>query len=104
MKTSIRIYTPVDVRDVRAHLLLIDDLYGSCASCRHVGINFTRDRTCPNCKTEFRYLATKIKGEAPKILARIAADGLKLQLIDRDDWDHANAKDGLDGLFQKAEP
>lgn len=104
VKSHIRIYTKVDVQDIRSHLLLIDDLYGSCAACRHVGINYTRDRVCPNCGTEFHYLATKIKTEAPKILARIDADRLNLKLIDRDDWDHANAKDGLDGLFQKAEP
>lgn len=99
MKQYLRIYSQLDIDEVRKHLLLVDDLYGSCANCRHVGLNYTKDVKCPQCGAEFRYLATRIPSETPKILARLEQDGRKVTVIDRDDWEKATARNNLSGLF-----
>ncbi len=102
-KRSIRVWTEVDLDEVKKHLLLIEDLYGSCGNCKQLGLNYLKDKSCPACKNEFRYIATRLKtpGDIAKILARIHAESLKLTLIDRDDYDKATAKDVLGGLFSK---
>lgn len=99
MKQYLRVYQNLEIEEIQRHLLLIDDLYGSCANCKQVGLNYTKDLSCSQCKTEFKYLATKLPQEVKKILARLEQDGRKLIVIDRDDFDKATAKNSLDGLF-----
>lgn len=98
---SIRVWTPLDPDTIRKHLILIEDLYGMCANCKQIGLNYLKDKSCPGCNTQFRYVATKLKKshEIAKILSRIKKENLQLTLIDRDDFDRASAKDALGDLF-----
>ncbi len=99
---SVRVWQKLDVNEVRKHLLIIDDLYGSCANCKQLGLNYLKDAQCTGCGTEFRYLATTLKapGEVARILGRIEKEGLKLAVLDRDDFERAEAKDALNDLFK----
>ncbi len=98
---SIRVWTSMDLENLRKHLILIDDLYGMCASCKQVGLNYLKDRKCPGCNAEFKFVATRLTrpGEVAKILSRIKQEGLPLTLIDREDYDRATAHNALGGLF-----
>lgn len=98
---NIRVWQSLDPANIKKHLLLIDDLYGNCGNCKQIGLNFIKDRVCPNCKTEFRYLATVLKNPADvaKILARIRSDSLPFTMIDREDYDRASAEDAVANLF-----
>lgn len=100
---SIRVWMPLDPDDVRKQLILIEDLYGMCASCKQIGLNYLKDRKCTGCGTEFKYIATRLTkpGEIAKILARIKKEKLPLTLIDREDFDRASARDALGGLFSR---
>ena len=91
----------LDLKAVAEQLMLIEDLYGTCANCKQLGLNYLKDKTCPGCGTEFRYLATNLKSPADsaKILGRIKAEGLKVQLLDRGDFEKATARDALGDLF-----
>ena len=102
LNRSIRLWVTLDLHAVKHQLLLIEDLYGSCGSCRHIGLNYTRDRKCPACHTEFKYLATRLKdpGEIAKIIARIRSENLPFQLIDRDDFEKAMAHQTAGDLFK----
>ena len=99
---SVRVWTTLDVDEVTRPLLYIDDLYGSCANCKQLGLNYTKDRSCPGCKTEFKYLATKVTdpGIVAQILNRIQTEKMPLQLIERADFEKAEARDALGGLFK----
>ncbi len=98
---SVRIWQNIDVEAVRKQLILVDDLYGSCGNCKQLGLNYLKDRKCTSCGNEFRYLATKLQapGEVAKILNRIHKEELPLQVIDRDDFERASARDALQDLF-----
>ncbi len=87
--------------EIRKHLILVDDLYGMCAKCRTLGLNYLKDSKCTGCGTEFKYLATKLTdpGEIAKLLSRIEAERPGLTVIDRADYDKATARDALSGLF-----
>lgn len=99
---SVRVWQKLNVEAVRKQLLIIDDLYGSCASCKQLGLNYLKDTQCTGCGTTFRYLATTLRkpGEVARILARIEKEGLDLTVLDRDDFERAEAKDALNDLFK----
>lgn len=46
-----------DFDDVSKHLLVVGELTGDCFSCREVGIDYSREKYCPQCKTDFRYIS-----------------------------------------------
>jgi len=99
---SLRVWQELDIIDVKRHLLLVDDMYGACANCKQIGLNYLKDKNCPSCKTTFKYLATSLKNPASitKILNRIKSDSLAFTLIDREDYDRALARDSAEGLFK----
>lgn len=101
---SIRVWTELDVDEIRKHLLYIDDLYGTCGSCKQLGLNYVKDKSCKKCGAVFKYLATTIKNpaETAKILARLHAEKLPFKLIDREDFERASAKDAIGDLFSKS--
>ncbi len=99
----IRVYRELEPDEIKRQLILIDDLYGTCGNCGQLGLNFTKDKVCPGCKTTFAYAMTKMKnpGDIAKLLARIKNDGLGLTLIEKDDYDRTSARDALGDLFSK---
>ncbi|TGM08380.1 hypothetical protein EHQ76_03655 [Leptospira barantonii] len=104
-KKYIRVWTKLSVSEISSQLMLIDDLYGTCGNCKHLGLNYTKDKDCPECKTKFRYLATNSKSpaEIAKILNRLEKEGLDLILIDREDFNQSKAKDAVKDLFKPVE-
>ncbi|MCZ8157516.1 MAG: hypothetical protein O9264_15440 [Leptospira sp.] len=98
----IRVWTQVDSDAIKKQLLYIDDLYGTCGSCKKLGLNYIKDKKCPDCGTTFKYLATKISNpaEVGKILARIEKEKLDLILIEREDFEKSNARDAVKDLFK----
>ncbi len=46
-----------DFDEVSKHLLVVGELSGDCFSCREFGIDYTREKYCPQCKTDFRYIS-----------------------------------------------
>ena len=101
-KTFVRVWTSLDPSEIRKHLLLIDDLYGSCANCKQLGLNYLKDKECPGCKTSFKYVTTNLKGmeDVKKILNRIHELNLNLTLIEKEDYLQATAKDAVKDLFK----
>jgi len=99
----IRGWLYLDVSDVKKHLLLIEDIYGMCANCKHLGISYIKEKKCPNCNTEFKYLTSSLKKDAEiaQIAGRIKRENLSLVLIDKNDYDRAGAKDSIHDLFKQ---
>ena len=97
----IRVWSDLDPNEVTKHLILVDDHYGMCANCKQTGLVYFEHKSCPNCKTEFRYLATRMSNPADiaKLLSRIRSEGLRLSLIDRGDYEKSSAKKAIDDLF-----
>jgi len=60
-KCGIRVWQEFDLDDVKEHLLIAGDPTGDCAGCREVGIRIQDAKTCPNCRTEFKYIATRLQ-------------------------------------------
>ena len=81
----LRIYKKMDFNFVKSHLLLYGALSGSCASCKTMDIKLDV-RQCPQCKTEFHYIAFQnIKDHMPKML-RLTDEHPNLVFVDYDDF------------------
>lgn len=96
----VRMWKQVDLKEITKHLIIIDDLYGMCANCKEVGLNFVKNTKCPKCGTNFLYLATKNYKEIPKILKRIQLENLPYTILEKEDWEKATSKNTLNSLFQ----
>jgi hypothetical protein len=98
----VRFWNEVNVDEIQNHLLLIDDLYGTCAKCKCLGLNYLKDKKCKQCGTEFKYITTVLKnsGEVGKILQRIKREGLNLIMIDKEDFNKATAHHAAKDLFK----
>ena len=99
----IRVWQKLDTNTIKKQLLLVDDLYGTCASCNHLGLNYLKDKSCPTCKTVFAYIATKDKNieTTAKILARMEKENISLVMIERDDYSRTTKQDAVKSLFKE---
>lgn len=68
----IRVARELDFDDVCRHLLVAGELSGDCFSCREVGIDYSREKYCPKCRTDFRYISLRHSPATGARISRIA--------------------------------
>ncbi len=59
-----RVGREMDYDEVSKHLLVVGELTGDCFSCRHPGIDYSREKYCPQCNTDFRYISYRKNSDA----------------------------------------
>ena len=95
MGKYIRIWQTLDIREVESRLLISGDTVGDCANCRCLGIQYDQ-KTCPQCKTEFKYLTSRRMeshpGESFRIVQRLKEKRPDLIFIDYTDYKHLSGK------------
>ena len=55
----VRVAQEHDFETLTKHLIVVGELTGECFACRHVGIDYGREKYCPQCHTDFRYIASR---------------------------------------------
>ncbi len=81
----IRVFKKLDVHQVREHLLVYGDLSANCGKCQAVNLKLD-DRTCPECRTEFQYIAFRnVKDHLPKML-RLNENRPDVLIVDHEDF------------------
>ncbi len=58
-KILVRVAQEQDFDTLSKHLIVVGELTGECFACRHVGIDYSREKYCPECKTDFRFIASR---------------------------------------------
>lgn len=85
----LRIWEERDLSEIEAHLLIMGDALGDCATCRCLGIEPSQ-KNCPQCKTTFRYITSRRieshPGEAYRIVRRMRQLRPDLAFIDYSDF------------------
>jgi len=94
MSEFIRAWKEFDINDISAHLLIVGEARGDCSKCRSLGIDYSSAKTCPECKTEFKYIASRSK-EVKKIIQKRQ----DLIFIDFEDYKKVIGKIKAKGLF-----
>ena len=81
----IRVYKPLDVGQIKEHLLIYGDLSGQCANCDHLDVKLDMV-ACPNCRTAFRYVSFRHVQHHLTKMATIHETRQDLTIIDYDDY------------------
>jgi hypothetical protein len=63
-KSYIRVGQIVDFDEVAKHLIVVGDISGDCFSCKHFGIDYAREKYCPGCRTDFRFISARKPADA----------------------------------------
>ena len=102
-KNMIRIWQQIDTKEVKEHLLLAGELSANCENCQHLGIDFFKEKSCPKCKTEFRYIGFRSKqnkAEELSVIRRIAQLRPELIIVDYADIKRACGKSQAHKLLE----
>ena len=83
----LRVAQELDYDVVSAHLLVVGELVGDCFSCRAVGIEYSREKYCPQCGTDFRYITLRKSSDAIKtgLIARLMKKRPDLTYVEYND-------------------
>lgn len=86
----LRTFKRFDLEEVKKSLLIMGDLTGNCASCNALGIDPYQAKTCPECGTTFRYIASRRLETHPserfQLARRLSEKRPDLTLIDLSDF------------------
>jgi len=89
----LRTFRAFQLDEVKNHLIVIGDLSGNCASCNRLGINAYDAKTCPECGTVFKYIASRRLETHPaerfQLARRLGEKRPDLLLIDYQDYQKA---------------
>jgi len=96
-KKFIRVYKELDFEDIVKHILILGDALGTCGNCSHLGID-PKIRTCPECKTEFRYAAFSPSKEKASQMVKIA-NAKDIIFVDYEDYKRIKGQDKAKKLF-----
>ncbi len=85
MPSFIRSWKQYDINQVKEHLIIVGQLTGDCANCKAIGIDYLDAKTCPQCNTEFKFIATRQVPTPHYLLKRIQEKRPELEFIDYSD-------------------
>ena len=94
MGEFIRVWKEFDIQDISEHLLIVGDITGDCSKCRALGIDYSKAKACPKCKTNFKYIASRTRETR-----RIKNKRPDLIFIDLEDYKKATGKIKARDLF-----
>ena len=99
----LRTFKPYNLEEVKKSLLIAGDLTGNCASCSALGIDPYQAKTCPECGTTFRYIASRRLETHPserfQLARRLAEKRPDLVLLDLLDYQKAEGSKAAREFF-----
>lgn len=104
MSFFIRIWQACDVDEVTKHLLIVGDITADCTNCRELGIDYTQTKSCPQCGTVFRFIASRNTGKLDRnrgaTVKRIKDRRPDLTFIDYEDYKEITGKQQARDFFK----
>ena len=94
----IRIYKKYYLDEVKTHLMTYGALSGTCANCKHMDLKVDTPQ-CPECKTEFKYIAFQnVREHMPKLL-KISHEHPHIIFVDYDDFKRIEGEEKAKGIL-----
>jgi hypothetical protein len=90
MKSLLRVWQELDLKDVEQSLIVVGELSAECFACHKVGINSTSVQ-CPQCGAHFKYMGFRRRVDM-NYLRKLREDFPYMVLIDFDDFKKATGK------------
>lgn len=100
MNVLLRTAKEFDLDEICKHLLVVGDLSGDCFNCKEIGIDYSHAKQCPQCKTEFRYIASRKPSNLnAKVLSSLCRKRPELAYIEFDDVKHYRDREKAKNFF-----
>lgn len=94
----IRIYKKFHLDEVKTHLMTYGALSGVCANCKSMDLKIDALR-CPECNTEFKYIAFQnVREHMPKLL-KISYQRPQIIFVDYDDFKRIEGEEKAKGIL-----
>ncbi len=90
MKSYIRVWKSLDLKDIESHLLVVGELSCECFSCHKIGIK-PGESSCPNCGCKFKYVGFRKKINS-SLIARFKKMYPDVDFVDFEDFKKAISK------------
>lgn len=100
MSAPIRTWKYYDINQVKEHLIIVGQLSGDCANCKAIGIDYLATKHCPQCKAEFKFIATRQAQTPHYLLRRIQENRPDLEFIDYSDFKLATDRNKAKEFFK----
>lgn len=98
----IREWREYKIEDIVKHLLIVGDLMGDCANCKHVGIEYLDKKVCPSCKTEFKFIASRDPKQSLSLFKKIKERSLGYSVIEYSDFKMHQDREKAKEFFKDA--
>lgn len=95
----IRVYQKLDYQSIKKKLLIVGDLSAICENCQKMDLSL-QFPVCPDCKTEFKYVAFRSAKVPLNKLKKIMSERPSVKVIDFEDYKSAKGKSAIDALFK----
>ncbi len=99
----IRVWKDEHLAEIQAHLMVVGDLKGNCASCKELNLDYKTARQCPHCGTQFKYITSRRfeshPGERFQIVKRLSDIRKDLTWIDYDDYKKLTGREKAKDFF-----
>lgn len=100
----IRVWKDEHLPEIQAHLMIVGDLKGDCASCKELNLDYKTARQCPHCGTLFKYITSRRfeshPGERFQIVKRLSDLRKDLIWIDYDDYKKLTGREKAKDFFR----
>ena len=104
MNSFIRVWKEFDIDDIKKHLLVCALTSSSCENCGKFGLDYNSAKACPDCKTEFKYIALKLssddKSQENIQVKKIIQTRYELIFINYDDYKKVTASTKAKDIFK----
>jgi len=98
-----RIWQTVELDSVKEHLLIVGDVTADCANCRELGLKYADVRSCPSCRTDFKFITARGAVGSTKsmggLVKRIKDRCPNLTFVDYDDYKSLTGKQSARDFF-----
>ncbi|MFC1669399.1 hypothetical protein ACFL20_03350 [Spirochaetota bacterium] len=97
----LRIWTEIDIEDIKEHIIMVEDKFGHCPNCKKIGIELKDLKGCPSCNREFKYVTSKDARDGKfGIVMRTKKKLPNLTFVDYKDYERVTGKKDAQSLFK----
>ena len=104
MNSFIRVWKEFDIDDIKKHLLVSALTSCTCENCGKFGLDLATPRTCPDCKTEFKYIALRLnpeeKSQENLMIRKLIQARYELIFINYEDYKKVTASAKAKDIFK----
>ena len=104
MSFYLRVWQACNTEEIAKCLLVVGDVTADCSACRELGIDYSKEKNCPQCGVQFHFIASRNTGRLDAnrggTVKRIKDRRPDLTFIDYEDYKEITGKQQAREFFK----